>query len=119
MKIQTAIISMTLILAATVSSASMATDINDRPTSVVTFADLNVNTAAGAAALYRRIENASDRVCESARDSRQLKTAMDSKLCRAQATARAVYQVNRPALSALHMAKTRQTATPTRVARKD
>ena len=76
------------------------------PQKSVSHADLNLNSSAGVAALYKRIESAATEVCQLPQGTRQLKLETELKACRADATDRAIMQANLPALSAMHLAKT-------------
>jgi UrcA family protein len=67
----------------------------DAPERVVAFQDLNLNTAAGVQALYRRIHVAADQVCGNV-DGRDLQFARVHKACVQRATADAVAAVNKP-----------------------
>jgi UrcA family protein len=85
---------------------------NDVPKQVVKFADLNVNSPAGAAALYRRIQRAAQQVCRDPLDIRELSMAVRAKSCNAEAIERAVKAVNAQMLTSLHLAKTGRTEMP-------
>jgi UrcA family protein len=76
----------------------------DVPTAIVKFADLDVSTPQGAAALYNRIRAASEGVC-SPSDGRDLAARLRWNACVKQAIAEAVAQVDRPALSAVFATK--------------
>jgi len=89
------------------------------PSAVVSFSDLNLDTAAGVATLYRRIEHSADQVCEIPRETHQLKITMDLKACKARATDNAVRLVNLPALTSLHVARTGRSISPAQVAKGD
>jgi UrcA family protein len=72
----------------------------------VRFAELNLDTPAGAAVLYRRIRHAAERVCG---ERQQPGTGIVStfwRSCVAQSVARAVASVDRPALTAYHRVHT-------------
>ena len=68
----------------------------------VRFGDLNIDQAADAAVLYRRIRYAAERVCGDPQliGSRTIST--DWRICVAEAVERAVLAVDRPALTAYH-----------------
>ena len=87
------------------------------PTLAVGYADLNLASKAGVAALYRRIESAADQVCDLPRDTRRLKPEADLAACKARVTDRAILQVDLPALSAMHLAKTGRGTPPDRLAK--
>ena len=76
------------------------------PMTTVKYADLNLSTPSGIAALYQRIERAAVEVCQLPQGTRQLKLETELKACRAAATDRAVGQADLPKLSAMHFAKT-------------
>jgi UrcA family protein len=76
------------------------------PKQLVKFADLNLDTMAGAAALYRRIESAAERVCGGPIDTRDLAILGRFSSCKEQAIGRAVNTVNSTGLTSLHLAKT-------------
>jgi UrcA family protein len=67
-------------------------------THTVRYADLNLNTAAGAAVLYQRIKNAAEQVCGDV-NSRQLGEAMAAKACVGHAIYASVHSVNNVQLS--------------------
>jgi UrcA family protein len=107
----------TLVLASIVSGTAIASDTaTEPPMSAVSFADLNLNSAAGVATLYRRIEHAANQVCDYPRETRQIKITVDLRTCKARATERAVLQVGSPALSALHVSRTGRVEKPVQVA---
>jgi UrcA family protein len=70
------------------------------PSEVVKFQDLNLGTSEGIAALYRRIDAASQHVCEAADGDKDLHRRSIRQTCVKDAKARAVAQVNVPALTA-------------------
>ena len=70
----------------------------------VSYADLNVNSSAGAAVLYRRIRRAADAVCD-AGYSRDLLRMQITQQCVRSAIDHAIGQVNLPALAAVHASK--------------
>jgi UrcA family protein len=73
----------------------------------VKFQELNVGANAGVAALYQRIHSAAVHVCN-AGDIRDLANVADARNCVVEAEARAVAQVNLPALTAYCRIKTGQ-----------
>jgi UrcA family protein len=77
----------------------------DVPQVHVNYADLNVNTAAGAKVLYQRIRGAADLVCGVA-DTRELARLSRAQACAAHAIAEAVDAVNSPVLTAVAEVKT-------------
>jgi UrcA family protein len=76
----------------------------DVPTAIVKFADLDLSTPQGAAALYNRIRAASEGLC-SPSDARDLASTLRWNACVKQAIAGAVAKVDRPALSAVFATK--------------
>jgi UrcA family protein len=88
----------------------------DIPQQVVKFGDLNLNSSAGAATLYRRIQRAAERVCEGPLGVRELSIAARSEACIAQAIERAVKDVNTQTLTSLHWAKTGRAEKPILIA---
>jgi UrcA family protein len=71
---------------------------------VVSFRDLNLNTAEGAAALYRRINSAAYEVC--ANPYRSDLSNLQWRPCVNGAVSRAIAQVNSPMLTSLYKEKT-------------
>jgi UrcA family protein len=83
---------------------------SDEPANhTVKFADLNLSEAAGVAALYVRIQNAAQQVCEPF-ISHDLHSIAISKGCAQQAIARAVANVNAPLLTSYYLGKSAPTA---------
>ena len=77
---------------ATAAMGAHAGEVNP-PARTVRYADLNLNTPAGAAVLYKRIKNAAEQVCGDA-DARQLTEVMAAKACIARAVDAGVHAVN-------------------------
>lgn len=71
---------------------------------IVRFADLDLTATAGAAALYARITNAAQAVCEPFASDQKL--MQEARKCQRQAIERAVTDVNAPALTSYHQMKT-------------
>jgi UrcA family protein len=67
----------------------------------VRYADLNLNTPAGAAVLYKRIKNAAEQVCGDG-NARQLAEAMAAKACLARAVQAGVHAVNNVQLTRVY-----------------
>lgn len=86
------------------TSASAATGDDEVTMAVVKFQDLDVNTPAGAAALYWRIHRAANRVCGV--DEPSVLPSGPRKQCAQDAEARAVGQLNFSRLTAFYQAKT-------------
>jgi UrcA family protein len=76
------------------------------PSLTVRYADLNLNSAEGAATLYKRILIAARTVCPGDESDRQLRPISVRPSCTDQSVARAVSQVNSSALNAYYNAKT-------------
>ena len=85
-----------------VGSAHAASD--DVPSLTVRYSDLNIATEQGSQALFSRIVVAAGVVC-GPDDIRDLHAIADAKICRAQANARAVRDVNSPMLAAVYAAR--------------
>jgi UrcA family protein len=77
----------------------------------VKFGDLDVTRSAGAATLYSRIQRAAREVCEPGFASGAREVILLTHRCMEQSIARAVADVNAPALTAYHLAKTKQAIT--------
>ena len=69
--------------------------------SVVRFADLNMNTAAGVERLYARIKGAAEYACHDL-DDRQLVNRQQYQTCKTDAIAGAVVQVDIPQLTSVY-----------------
>jgi UrcA family protein len=95
----------TLITVAALAGAAANAD-DAVPSQAVSFGDLNLNSAQGAATLYKRIEAAARSVCPANGSDRQLERITSRQSCYDQAVARAVRQVNSSSLSAYYSAKT-------------
>jgi UrcA family protein len=81
----------------------------DVPSRRVRFADLDLTRGAGAAVLYSRIHSAAREVCEPAIVSFPQKWMVGTRRCVDEAIARAVADVNTPALTSYYLAKTKPT----------
>ena len=81
-----------------------ATPSVDSPSVTVRYDDLNLSTTAGVDKLYHRISSAARDVCPDIY-SRDTNIALAAHRCQAAAIARAVSQVNSPALAMLHAAR--------------
>jgi len=86
------------------SAVSNAADAGDVPTAVVKYADLDIATSHGAAALYNRIRGASEGLC-SPYDRGDAAVKLLWKQCVQHAIEGAVTKVDQPALSAVYAAK--------------
>ena len=74
---------------------------------VVSFRDLNLNSAEGVEVLYKRIRSAAHEVC--ADPNRYDLSEFKLRTCSDDATSRAIAQVNSPMLTSLYQAKTGKT----------
>jgi UrcA family protein len=101
----TATILTTVLLAATAQLACAADPVDDsRRQIVVHFADLNLDSAHGAASLYNRLNGAAKDVCRE-EGTRDVASIARVKTCVAAAVSVAVARVDRPALTAYYRAK--------------
>jgi UrcA family protein len=82
-----------------------AADTGDAPQAIVKYADLDISTSQGAAALYNRIRSASEGVCSPLDHHADLGAKFRWNKCVKQAITGAVAKVNQPALSAVYAAK--------------
>jgi UrcA family protein len=73
---------------------------NETPTRTVRYADLNIGTPAGVAALHNRIRNAAEQVCGDT-SSRQLAEAAAAKACVARAVAASEQSVYKAHLASI------------------
>ncbi|MGO8856574.1 MAG: UrcA family protein [Steroidobacteraceae bacterium] len=85
-------------------SAVAGPTIEQTPSEVVKFGELNLSAPAGVATLYSRIHAAALRVCSSGR--RDLGQLAEERVCAQKAEAKAVQQVNVDALTAYFEKKT-------------
>lgn len=81
--------------------------VSSAPTITVSYAELDINKPRGLEVLYSRIERAAKSVCGFENSPRQLSRMRQAKACYQTAVDDAVRQINRPTLTALHLAKTR------------
>ena len=93
-------------LAAGFAGVSAAADNSEVRSETVHYADLNLSSPQGAAALYRRIKWAAQDVCGWSDDS--LETQVDARPCVDKAIADAVTRVGRLELTAIYNANHRQ-----------
>jgi UrcA family protein len=73
----------------------------DAPTRTVRYSDLNLSTEQGALVLYERIVAAASRVCAGG-NMLDLDAMATTRVCREEAIARAVRDVNRPTLASVY-----------------
>jgi UrcA family protein len=95
------------LLAGAFGVAHAAAPLDEVPTVVVHYGDLDLSTQDGARALYKRISYAAAKVCPS-EDSRDLARYAHAQACREEAIARAVREINSPQLAALRDAHTKR-----------
>ncbi len=93
-------ISAAFVLASSLGIANAAPPADNVRSAVVSYGDLNIRSAEGAQALYRRIAAAARQVCPLP-DPRDLVRAGSVHACREAAIARAVRDINNPPLAAL------------------
>jgi UrcA family protein len=77
----------------------------------VKYGDLDLTRSAGAATLYSRIRNAANAVCEPAISSGARESMLLTQHCKEQSIARAVADVNAPALTSYYVSKTKRPIT--------
>ena len=77
------------------------------PKETVKFQDLNINSSAGAAALYQRLHAAAQHVCFTEWDRGPVKT-QQAEVCANEAESRAVSRLNVAELTAYYQVKSRQ-----------
>ena len=94
-----------LILASQAAIASATAFDTEAPRRTVRYADLDIEHAAGAAALYERIRVAAREVCAPESSTWQLTFRRETGHCREEAIERAVKDVNAPALTNYHLMK--------------
>ena len=87
-----------------VGSTALAAPHTETHATTVTYADLNLESAAGVEALYARIRSAARRVCGTA-ERHDLAAQADVRACRASAIEKAVATVGSDALAARHAGK--------------
>jgi UrcA family protein len=105
----------TLLALAALQGTAHATDPLDDTHVTVSFAELNLSTTVGAERLYHRIVSAAERVCGPPVSNTDMGDLFARKRCIAAATARAVAQVDAPALTR-YFAKVSGVEPPTKLA---
>jgi UrcA family protein len=104
---------------AALSGAAVAADWSDDvPTVAVSYGDLNLDRAEGAATLYRRIRAGASYVCRSL-ESRDVDRELQWERCIHEATAKAVAKVDEPVLTAYYRAKNPEHSQPATVTAKN
>jgi UrcA family protein len=81
-----------------------ASDLGERPALTVHYSDLNLDTQAGAAALYQRIRHAAEQVCGKV-DSRRLDQIVAAQDCMSKAIASSVSAVGNAQLTREYVAR--------------
>lgn len=94
----------TMAAVAAVCLASVTVAHADDAARTVRYSDLNLNTQAGAAVLYKRIRNAAVEVCGDV-DSRRLAEAAAAKACVDRTIFKGVRSVNAPTLTSEYNAR--------------
>lgn len=89
---------------------------DSEPVTTVQFGDLNLANPQGVERLYQRIVAAAQQVCDT-RQGRSLEAQALDSICTKQSIAHAVAAVGRPALTALHAAKTGQPGSAVKLAK--
>ena len=106
-----------VVLTSALLTASMALQANNAPvqrparSTTVQFGDLNLDSAGGVAALYRRLSLAAARVCGSRAFTGIYYTLAEYRSCVADATQSAVTSINRPALTEFYRQQLTQSPT--------
>jgi UrcA family protein len=77
----------------------------------VKYGDLDLTHSAGAATLYSRIQNAANAVCEPAIFSGARESILLTRHCVDESMARAIADVNAPALTSYYVSKTKRPLT--------
>ena len=85
-------------------------------TKVVNYADLNLNSEAGARALYGRLRLAASQVCAPSKGV-ALSEFSNWRKCFDLTLARAVKQIDQPVLTAYHLRQTGKPEAPTQIAK--
>src|SRR5262245_65647224 len=83
-------------------AASFAVGLDDTRSVRVHYSDLNLDTEAGASALYSRLTRAVKDVCGNEEEIIDISQLKDIETCRKQSLANAVTAVDRPALTAVY-----------------
>jgi UrcA family protein len=104
-----------LAAAAVTAALTGAVRADEVPQVHVNYADLNVNSNAGATVLYQRIRRAAEQVC-TVSGARDLGTWSKGRDCASKAIARAVSDVGSPTLTQVYAVKTGISPTNTALA---
>ena len=89
---------------------------DDVLSTVVSYADLNLNSRPGAKVLYGRLQSAAHRVCRPL-EGRHIADFSRWRTCVDQATARAVEQIDKPELTAYYLGRISKTGVPVMIAK--
>jgi UrcA family protein len=100
---------MVAVLASPLGAFAASSSLEDPAFRVVRFADLDLSRNSGVAALYSRIKSAAREVCQPL-DSLSVKLLRAQYDCLQDAVARAVVEVNSPALTDFYAAKRKTVA---------
>ena len=93
---------------ALVSVGARATDTTpERPGVKVAYSEVDLASQAGAAEVYLKLKHAARKVCDVYTGPRTLQTQVAINKCMDEAVADAVLKIDRPRLTALHAAETR------------
>lgn len=108
-----------LAFALAVASMAMADSPETTRSKVVRFADLNLQSRDGAAAVYKRLSRAADSLCGLSWHIRSLATtaqmSADVRQCKADAIGKAVNQIHAPMLTAFYLEKTQGKKRPVKL----
>jgi UrcA family protein len=97
-------------LVAVALSTAPALAYSTSPNVIVRFDDLNLDGAAGVATLYRRLHVAAEKVCGPRETTGSRLVSPDWQKCVAAAVDHAVKGIDRPAVTAYHLARLHPTA---------
>ena len=103
-KIIKGVIATVAVIAFSVPAMATATDDLKGKSEKVVYSDLNVVKEAGAQALYRRLQQASKRVCgvESVQNAGGIRIMSEQRDCYRDAMNKAVARIDNPTLTAIH-----------------
>ena len=108
-----------LALALAASSMALADSSEVTRSTVVRFADLNLHSRDGAAAVYKRLSRAADALCFLSWHTRSLgvtaQMSAEVRQCKSEAIENAVKQINAPMLTAFYLEKTQGKARPVKL----
>lgn len=108
-----------LALALAASSMALADSPEVTRSTVVRFADLNLHSRDGAAAVYRRLASAADALCFLSWHTRSLgvtaQMSAEVRQCKSEAIENAVKQIHAPMLTAFYLEKTQGKERPVKI----